>query len=62
MMINGPRETYLFDRDNSVFSAPGLTFPQRKNLNDHITDTLLDGVRFTIAVWLFTSFFLMISI
>ncbi|XP_065062618.1 mRNA-capping enzyme-like [Rhopilema esculentum] len=43
MMINGPRETYLFDRDNSVFCAPGLTFPQRKNLNDHITDTLLDG-------------------
>ena len=44
MMLCGERKTYLFDRDNSVFSAPGLTFPQRKNLNDHLTDTLVDGV------------------
>eukprot|EP00794_Sanderia_malayensis_P011972 gene11972-13209_t len=43
MLIMGQGETYLFDRDNSGFSAPGLTFPQRKNLDGHITDTLVDG-------------------
>lgn len=48
MLILGPLETYLFDRDNSVFTAPGLTFPKRKNLDEHITDTLLDGVRFSL--------------
>ena len=44
MMIYGPLEIYLFDRDFSVFVAPGLTFPRRKNLDEHITDTLVDGV------------------
>ncbi len=44
MLIHGAGETYLFDRDNSGFSAPGLTFPQRKYPDEHITDTLVDGV------------------
>ena len=50
MMILGPLETFLFDRDNSVFAAPGLTFPKRKNLDEHITDTLVDGVSHLIIV------------
>jgi len=43
MMICGPLEIYLFDRDFSVFVAPDLKFPRRKNLDEHITDTLVDG-------------------
>ena len=44
MMICRPLEIYLFDRDFSVFVAPDLKFPRRKNLDEHITDTLVDGV------------------
>jgi len=44
MLIDGPQEIYFIDRDNCVFQAPGVTFPCRKDLHAHITDTLVDGV------------------
>lgn len=43
MLINCKDEIYFFDRDNSCFQVDNLTFPRLKNLNEHITDTLLDG-------------------
>lgn len=44
MLILGEREVYLIDRDNNVFAAPQLHFPQRKFLKEHVYDTLLEGV------------------
>ena len=44
MYIRGRKEVYLIDRDNAVFEAPQLTFPQRKNPHSHVEDSLLDGV------------------
>ncbi len=44
MYIKGRGEIYLVDRDNAVFEAPQLTFPQRKSSHAHVEDTLLDGV------------------
>ena len=44
LLILKEREVYLIDRDNNVFGAPQFHFPQRKNLHDHIYDTLIDGV------------------
>ena len=44
MYIKGRHEIYLIDRDNAVFEAPQLTFPQRKSPHAHVEDTLLDGV------------------
>ena len=44
MLILGKDEVYMFDRDNSGFIVPSLTFPQRKNPDEHIFDTLIDGV------------------
>lgn len=43
MLILGEREVYLIDRDNNVFAAPRLHFPQRKFLKEHVYDTLLEG-------------------
>ncbi|XP_046856619.1 mRNA-capping enzyme-like [Xenia sp. Carnegie-2017] len=43
MYIKGRHEIYLIDRDNAVFKAPQLTFPQRKSPHAHVVDTLLDG-------------------
>ncbi|CAB3995497.1 mRNA-capping enzyme [Paramuricea clavata] len=43
MYIKGRHEIYLIDRDNAVFEAPQLTFPQRKSPHAHVEDTLLDG-------------------
>ncbi|KAK2560147.1 mRNA-capping enzyme [Acropora cervicornis] len=37
------REVYLIDRDNNVFAAPQLHFPQRKFLKEHVYETLLEG-------------------
>ncbi|XP_077869610.1 mRNA-capping enzyme-like [Saccoglossus kowalevskii] len=42
MLIDGPGEIYMFDRNNAVFAVPQLVFPQRKQ-NGHIKNTLLDG-------------------
>lgn len=44
MLIDGPNEVYFFDRDNNVFKVSNLTFPFRKNMTQHLHDTLIDGV------------------
>ena len=43
MLIDGPGAVYLVDRDNCVFHVSRLEFPRRKDLNSHLTNTLLDG-------------------
>jgi mRNA-capping enzyme len=43
MYINGRGKVYMFDRDNSVFWVHNLTFPHRKDLDNHLESTLLDG-------------------
>ncbi|KAK9510427.1 hypothetical protein O3M35_005218 [Rhynocoris fuscipes] len=43
MLIKGENEIYFLDRDNSVFEVSGVRFVHRKNLNKHLTHTLLDG-------------------
>lgn len=43
MLIDGKEKVFMLDRDNTVFHVPHLQFPRRKDLNAHITDTLLDG-------------------
>lgn len=40
----GQNRVYLADRDNVIFNAPNLTFPRRKNPDEGISKTLLDGV------------------
>lgn len=45
MYINGENKTYLLDRDNSVFIAKSLKFLHRKDLSQHLNNTLLDGVK-----------------
>ncbi|XP_077990812.1 mRNA-capping enzyme-like [Glandiceps talaboti] len=42
MLIDGPGEVYMFDRDNTVFAIPQLVFPKRKE-DGHLANTLLDG-------------------
>lgn len=44
MLILKEGEVYFFDRDNSVFQVEGLRFPLRSNLNEHLMNTLIDGV------------------
>lgn len=43
MLIDGPDDVYFLDRDNAVFKVTGLTFPYRKDMNQHLHKTLLDG-------------------
>lgn len=43
MLVRRRGEVYFFDRDNSCFQVQGVTFPRRKDLNDHLRDTVLDG-------------------
>jgi len=43
MLINGKDQVYMMDRDNAVFQISNLDFPHRKNLNDCLRDTLVDG-------------------
>ncbi|KAL3280723.1 hypothetical protein HHI36_003959 [Cryptolaemus montrouzieri] len=43
MLIDGKDEVYFIDRDNNVFKVAGLLFPQRKDPERHLKDTLLDG-------------------
>jgi len=45
MLVLGPDEVYMFDRDNNVFQVPNLRFFYRKGVNVHLTDTLMDGVK-----------------
>lgn len=44
MLIQKADEVYFFDRDNSVFQVEGLRFPLRSNINEHLINTLIDGV------------------
>lgn len=43
MLIDGEDQIYFADRDNAVYRVQNLSFPYRKNLNEHLADTLLDG-------------------
>lgn len=43
-LINGKKEVYMIDRDNSVFHIDNLEFPFRKDPRVHLSNTLLDGV------------------
>lgn len=43
MLINGKDQIYMVDRDNAVFQVGGLEFIHRKNLENHLTNTILDG-------------------
>jgi hypothetical protein len=44
LLILKEKEIYLIDRNNDVFAAPQFRFPQRKNPEEHVYDTLIDGV------------------
>ena len=44
MYIHCEDEIYMLDRDNSVFLVPQLKFLSRKRKDDHIFETLIDGV------------------
>jgi mRNA-capping enzyme len=44
MLIDGPDDVYMIDRDNAVYKVPSMRFPRRKDLNANISETLLDGV------------------
>uniref|UniRef100_A0AAR2LDL0 mRNA-capping enzyme n=1 Tax=Pygocentrus nattereri TaxID=42514 RepID=A0AAR2LDL0_PYGNA len=43
MLIDGKNEVFMIDRDNSVFHIANLEFPFRKDMNTHLSNTLLDG-------------------
>lgn len=44
MLIDGPGQIYFIDRDNCVFEAPEVSFRFKKNLDEHLSNTLVDGV------------------
>jgi len=44
MLILKEGEVYFLDRDNSVFISDKFFFPRRKNPDEHVFDTLVDGV------------------
>lgn len=44
MLINKRDEIYFFDRNNSCFQVENLSFVKSSNLNEHLEDTLIDGV------------------
>lgn len=46
MLVQGDREVYFIDRDNSVFQVNGLTFPHPRDITRYLRDTLMDGVSF----------------
>lgn len=43
MLIRNSEHIYMIDRDNTVFAVRGLKFPSRKNLDDTLRNTLVDG-------------------
>lgn len=45
MLIDGPDNVYMVDRDNAVYKVPSMRFPRRKEPSADIKETLLDGVR-----------------
>lgn len=50
MLILKEGEVYFLDRDNSVFTSDKFFFPRRKNPEEHIFDTLVDGVGSSIFI------------
>lgn len=44
MLILKQNEIYFFDRNNSCFKVHNLTFVKANNINDHLENTLVDGV------------------
>ena len=50
MLIDGPDDVYMVDRDNAVYKVPLIKFPRRKEPAANITETLLDGVRYQSSV------------
>lgn len=67
MLILRKNEVFFLDRDNSVFQVENLRFPNRKDPQRHIENTLLDGVWFFCHVrkdnteWLNQSLVLVLS-
>lgn len=51
MLIRNSEHVYMIDRDNTVFAVRGLKFPSRKNLEESLRDTLVDGVRQNLLVY-----------
>lgn len=47
MLVQGDREVYFIDRDNSVFEVNGLKFPHVRDINRCLRDTLMDGVSYS---------------
>jgi hypothetical protein len=47
MYIESSGQIFMLDRDNSVFRVRYLNFPQRKALDKHISNTLVDGVEYS---------------
>jgi len=43
LLVRGKDQVYMLDRDNSVFKINNLTFPFRKNMDVHVTDSVFDG-------------------
>lgn len=43
MLIKGENEVYFFDRNHACFQVERLRFVKPDNLNEHLTNTLLDG-------------------
>ncbi len=43
MLIDGPNSIFFADRDHSIFRVEGMTFLNRKNEQEHMSGTLLDG-------------------
>lgn len=60
MLIKGQNEIYFIDRNNSVFEVDNLTFLRANNLQQHLEDTLVDGVGFIfdIYIYIFLIYFL----
>ena len=43
MLIAGEKQVYMIDRDNNIFKVPVVRFVFSRDINIHLTDTLLDG-------------------
>ena len=43
MLIKAENEVYFIDRENCIFTTDKFLFPRRKNPDEHICDTLVDG-------------------
>jgi len=43
LLIDGQGRNYFVDRDNCMSNAPDVSFRYRKNLEEHLCNTLVDG-------------------